>query len=70
MNSDLAAIDDGQARPGSNKHIAFAIVAVLVLLLIGAFAFIRFRTAGSLIEEARGSTVVRTEPLGRDGSPG
>ena len=64
MNSDLAAIDDSQARPSGNKHIAFAIVAVLVLLLIGAFAFIRFHTAGSLIEEARGSTVVRTEPSG------
>ena len=28
MNSDLAAIDDSQARPSGNKHIAFAIVAV------------------------------------------
>ena len=69
MNSDLVAIDDSQARPSGNKHIAFAIVAVLVLLLIGAFAFIRFHTAGSVIESS-GQHCRPHRALGRDGSPG
>jgi hypothetical protein len=64
MNTDLAAIDAKQPRLHGSRRSTFAIAAVLIVLLIAAFAFVRLRTEEPVVDDAQASAVVRTEPPG------
>ncbi len=64
MNTDLAAIDAGQPRPRPDKRRTLAIAGTSIVLLIAAFAFVRWRTVPPSLEEPQVNTIVRTEPPG------